>query len=172
MVRFEHTPGGSLKKTVAIIATNIVEGSRHPMVLDVALHIVGREPDQLTVSPATRDLAEITAIHRWVVQNIRYTKDVLTEETVRDAEAVLRQRQGDCDDHAVITGALLQAVGHPVQIWLSGETVPSHIYLCAKYGDTWYPVDTTLKHRPVGCIAHNKPNHHHWRVENVLPLGE
>lgn len=169
MVKFNHSPGGSIHKTLHVIGTNIVQGSRHPMVLDLGLQIVGEQPDQLTVSPRTRDLMEVKAIWYWMVTNIRYTKDVLTEETVRDAEAVLRQRQGDCDDHVVLTGALLQATGHRIQMWVSGPGKPTHIYLAAQVGPQWIAVDTTHKHRPCGSIAHSKPYHKHWRVDGVLP---
>ena len=165
MVRFERTPGGSLSGTLRTISRFIVEGSRNPMVMDVSTSIVGPLPDQFQVSPETRDQAEISAIHAWVIQHIRYTKDVLHEETVRDAEAVLRQRQGDCDCHAVLTGSLLRSVGHPVVIWLSGTDHPSHIYLAAKLGKGWIAVDTTLKTQGIGATtAHPK----HWRVDNVL----
>ena len=165
MVKFERTPGGSLTGTLRTISRFIVEGSRNPMVLDVATGIVGVLPDQFEVSPTTRDLAEISAIHAWVIRHIRYTKDVLGEETVRDAEAVLRTRQGDCDCHAVLTGSLLRSIGIPVMIWLSGTDHPSHIYLAAKNGKGWIAVDTTLKTQGIGATTLH-PNH--WRVENVL----
>ena len=79
-------------------------------------------------------LAEIKALFEWVQQHIRYTKDTFQVEVLHSAKRMLELRAGDCDDMAILLGAMLEAIGHPVRLVLSGpnplrQDLFTHIYL-------------------------------------------
>ncbi|MBD9356770.1 transglutaminase-like domain-containing protein [Methylomonas albis] len=96
-------------------------------------------------------LAEIKALFEWVQQNIRYTKDTFRVEVLHSARRMLQLRAGDCDDMTILLGAMLEAIGHPVRLVLSGANPArpdqfSHIYLEVLYRGQWIPLDATMPH--------------------------
>jgi transglutaminase-like putative cysteine protease len=75
--------------------------------------------------------AEVLAIHRWVQNNIRYTRDSVGQETVQTPEHTAFVNQaGDCDDFSVLEAALLGALGHPTRFITIGYSPKafSHLY--------------------------------------------
>ena len=72
--------------------------------------------------PPKSYLGEIRALFEWVQANIRYTKDPFRLELLHSARRMLELRAGDCDDMAILLGALLEAVGHPVG-WCSSARI-------------------------------------------------
>jgi Transglutaminase-like superfamily len=99
--------------------------------------------------PAKDYLGEIDALFRWVQRHVRYTKDPFRIEVLHSARRMLELKAGDCDDMAIVLGALIKSVGHPVRIVLTGPDplrpdLFSHIYLEARHHDQWIPLDATM----------------------------
>jgi hypothetical protein len=99
-------------------------------------------------------LAEIKAIFEWVQQHIRYTKDTFQVEVLHSARRMLELRAGDCDDMAILLGAMLEAIGHPVRLVIIGpdplrQDLFTHIYLEVFHKGRWIPLDATMSY-PMG----------------------
>jgi len=99
-------------------------------------------------------LAEIKALFEWVQRHIRYTKDTFHVEVLHSAKRMLELRAGDCDDMAILLGAMLEAIGHPVRLVLSGPDplkpdLFTHIYLEVFHKGLWIPLDPTMPY-PMG----------------------
>jgi hypothetical protein len=99
-------------------------------------------------------LAEMKALFEWVQQHVRYTKDTVQVEVLHSAKRMLELRAGDCDDMAILLGAMLEAIGHPVRLALSGpdplrQDLFTHIYLEVFHKGDWIPLDATMPH-PMG----------------------
>ena len=100
---------------------------------------------------------EVKAIYNFVVRRLRYTKDIHRVETVHRARDLLRRHKkaADCDDFVILTGALLQSIGHPVRIVIIGNNYKdkedySHIYIQTKIGDKWVALDGSVPGAKVG----------------------
>jgi hypothetical protein len=99
-------------------------------------------------------VGEIRALFEWVQSNIRYTKDPFSVEVLHSARRMLELRAGDCDDMTIVLGAMLESVGHPVRVVLTGPT-PSrprlftHVYLEVFCQGAWIPLDATMRY-PMG----------------------
>jgi len=99
-------------------------------------------------------MGEIKALFEWVQQNVRYTKDTFRVEVLHSARRMLELRSGDCDDMSILLGAMLESIGHPVRLVLSGpdlfrQDLFTHIYLEVFYKGRWIPLDATMPH-PMG----------------------
>jgi Transglutaminase-like superfamily len=99
-------------------------------------------------------VGEIKALFEWVQQNIRYTKDTFRLEVLHSARRMLELRAGDCDDFSILLGAMLEAIGHPVRLVLTGpnpqrQDLFSHIYLEVYCKGRWLALDATMPH-PMG----------------------
>jgi transglutaminase-like putative cysteine protease len=97
---------------------------------------------------------EIAALFHWVQNNIRYTKDIFKVELLHTARRMLHLRAGDCDDMAILLGAMLEATGHPVRLVIVGQNprrqnLYSHIYLETQCRGQWIPLDPTMQ-KPLG----------------------
>ncbi|NEP86165.1 MAG: transglutaminase domain-containing protein [Okeania sp. SIO2C2] len=94
-------------------------------------------------------LGEIKAMFKWVQHNIRYTKDPFRVEMLHSAFRMLQLRAGDCDDMTILLGAMLESIGHPVRLVLTGPDPKrprlfTHIYLQVNYKDRWISLDATM----------------------------
>jgi Transglutaminase-like superfamily len=94
-------------------------------------------------------LGEIKALFEWVQQHVRYAKDPFRVEVLHSAKRMLELRAGDCDDMAILLGAMLEAIGHPVRLVLTGpdplqQDLFSHIYLEVSLKGRWIPLDATM----------------------------
>ncbi len=99
-------------------------------------------------------LGEIKALFEWVQQSVRYTKDTYRVEVLHSARRMLELRAGDCDDMAILLGAMLEAIGHPVRLVLTGpdplkQDLFSHIYVEVFHRGRWIPLDATMPY-PMG----------------------
>jgi len=133
-------------KTVGHIAQLIRQGAKDFAVRQTAIDILR----QRNVRPKDY-LAEIKALFEWVQENIRYTKDTFRVELLHSARRMLELRAGDCDDHVVVLGAMLESIGHPVRLVLTGadprrQRSFSHIYLEVLHLGRWIPLDATMPH--------------------------
>ncbi len=99
-------------------------------------------------------LGEIRALFEWVQRNIRYTKDPFRLEVLHSARRMLELRAGDCDDMAILLGAMLEAIGHPSRLVLVGPDplrpkLFTHVYPEAYHKGHWIPLDPTMPY-PMG----------------------
>lgn len=141
-----YIPEGYLgtKKTVRFIKGLIRAGAKDFYVRQKAIDILmdqGVEPKDY--------LGEIKALFHWVQANIRYTKDPYRVEVLHSARRLLELQAGDCDDMAILLGAMLEGIGHPVRLVLTGPDprrprLFSHIYLEVCYKGHWIPLDPTM----------------------------
>lgn len=99
-------------------------------------------------------LGEIKGLFEWVQQHVRYTKDTFRVEVLHSARRMLELRAGDCDDMSILLGAMLESIGHPVRLVLSGpnplkQDLFTHIYLEVFHKGRWIPLDATMPY-PMG----------------------
>ena len=146
-----HIPSGwrGTQQTVEHVQALIRAGAKDFYVRQKAIDIVLEKQ----VKPKDY-LAEIKALFEWVQQHIRYTKDTVQVEVLHSAKRMLELRAGDCDDMAILLGAMLEAIGHPVRLALSGpnplrQDLFTHIYLEVFHKGRWIPLDATM-HYPMG----------------------
>ena len=146
-----HIPKGSLgtQKTVEHVQALIRAGAKDFYVRQKAIDILLEKH----VKPKDY-LAEIKALFEWVQQHIRYTKDTFQVEVLHSARRMLELRAGDCDDMAILLGAMLEAIGHPVRLVIIGpdplrQDLFTHIYLEVFHKGRWIPLDATMPH-PMG----------------------
>ena len=150
-IHLGHIPPGypGTKRTVDEIQALIRSGAKDFYVRQKAIDILlerGVRPKDY--------LGEINALFEWVQRNVRYTKDPFKVEVLHSARRMLELRAGDCDDMAILLGGMLEAIGHPVRLVLTGPTPlrPSlftHIYVEAWRQGDWIPLDPTMPH-PMG----------------------
>lgn len=110
-----------------------------PLVIQTARRIV-------RAVPAKDWVGEINAVQNWVRNNIRYTLDPYDVETLQTPAVTLTEKHGDCDDHAILVAALLNAIGHPARfraVSVIGDSRLCHVYAETKIGNGWHSVETT-----------------------------
>jgi len=146
-----HIPTGwrGTQKTVEHVQALIRAGAKDFYVRQKAIDILLEKQ----VKPKDY-LAEIKALFEWVQQHIRYTKDTFQVELLHSAKRMLELRAGDCDDMTILLGAMLEAIGHPVRLILSGPDplkpdLFTHIYLEVFHKGRWIPLDATMSY-PMG----------------------
>lgn len=137
--------------TVEIMRRLIREGSRLPRARGIAASIV---------SMLDTDAKKIDAIHSYVINNCTYVRDNAYTEQLTTPDRQFRdflktgQMIGDCDDHVVVEGTLLGAVGYPVRIVTvrqrPGEGAADHVFLEVWHRGKWWALDATAKQKPAG----------------------
>jgi hypothetical protein len=85
--------------------------------------------------------SEAIAVHLWVRSNVRYMRDILGVEFLNWARGTLESANGDCDDMAILTAAMLMSSGAQCSFCLAAfhGSTPSHVF--------------TVVHTPFGGIA-------------------
>ena len=150
-IRLEKIPGGydGTLRTIEHIVELIKQGAKDFHVRQTAIDILV----QRAVKPKDY-LGEIKALFEWVQQNVRYTKDTVRVEVLHSAHRMLELRAGDCDDMAILLGAMLESIGHPVRLALSGpdpvrQDLFTHIYVEVFHKVGWIALDATMPY-PMG----------------------
>ncbi len=150
-ISLEKIPSGyaGTLKTVQHIIELLKRGAKDFYVRQTAIDILL----QRAVKPKDY-LGEIKALFEWVQQNVRYTKDTFRVEVLHSPRRMLQLRAGDCDDMAIVLGAMLEAIGHPARLVLSGpdplrQDLFTHIYLEVFHKGRWIPLDATMPY-PMG----------------------
>jgi Transglutaminase-like superfamily len=136
-------------KTAAHIAQLVKQGAKDFQVRQTAIDILmerGIRPKDYR--------GEIRALFEWAQRNIRYTKDTVRVEVLHSARRMLELGAGDCDDFSILLGAMLEAIGHPVRLVLTGPDprkpmLFSHVYVEAYCQGRWIPLDATMPY-PMG----------------------
>jgi transglutaminase-like putative cysteine protease len=140
-------------ESVEVIKRLIDEGKR-----DIIIRTLGEKITQYL--PPKDYKREVAAVYNFVVRRLRYTKDIHKVETVHRARDLLRRHRkaADCDDFVILTGALLQAIGHPVRIVIIGSNFfdkedYSHIYIQTYVNKSWVALDGSVPGAKVGWEA-------------------
>lgn len=146
-----------IKQTLKIMVQMVRQWKKDPGVREHATSIVRYLP-QGDIS------AEITAMQEWVRDNIRYTNDTTSVETIQTPQATLELGVGDCDDKSVLLAALLESIGRPTRfVAIAFGANYSHVVVEARIGPKWYMLET-IKPVPAGwqpagvikrMVAHN-----------------
>lgn len=66
--------------------------------------------------------AEIAAVHGFVRDRVRYTRDPDGVEMLQKPVRILEVRQGDCDDKSILVCALLGSIGHKTRLVAIGPS--------------------------------------------------
>lgn len=140
-------------QTVAIMRKLVTGqwGMRSPKIRALAINIL-----RGAGVPEKDYAAEANALFVWVRDNIRYTKDVVGQETLCPPEEIaFNTRAGDCDDKAMLLVALLGAVGTQSRFKVIGVTPGqySHVYLEALINGQWVPMDPIMARNVVSGMA-------------------
>ncbi len=153
-ISYKTLPGGwaGTDATVALMQQMATGkfGSRSPKIRALAINIV-RE-----AGVAPKDyVGEMVAIHNWVRDRCRYTRDVAGQETLCYPEEIaFNTMAGDCDDMSMLDAALLGAIGIATRFVTMGTTPLKfdHVYLQARPKDSWISLDPIMK-KPAGWEA-------------------
>lgn len=88
---------------------------------------------------------EARRVHAFVRDRIRYVRDPRGVETLHEADQLLRQKTGDCDDKSILAAALLETLGHPTRLVAVGldRRGYCHVFPEVSIRGRWYPVETT-----------------------------
>ncbi len=168
VLRTHLSPGKrGTAETVDIMARLAMglDGARSTRIRDLAVAIV-----RAAGVPAKDYLGEVVAVHRWVQECIRYTRDPVGQETIQTpTHTAFIQRAGDCDDFATLEAALLGALGHPSRFVTIGQTARafSHVYLEAQVHGRWVPLDPIMAEHPAGWEAPRWAIKKHWPMNRA-----
>lgn len=108
---------GGVKATLQAMRQLAEAGKSSPVIRQLALSLVQWIPEK-------DERAEVAALHRYVRDNIRYTRDIYGLETLHTPERLLELKQGDCDDKSILLASLLMSIGYPAEFYVlsySGE---------------------------------------------------
>lgn len=130
----EHTA----KALPSLLPDSLIQ-SDHPRIIAAA---------QSIVAPHDSSVAKARKLLQWVYRNIR-KKPVLS---VPNALEILKNREGDCNEHAVLLAALSRAAGIPAEVeagivYLRGKFY-YHAWNALFLEGTWITADATLGQLP------------------------
>jgi transglutaminase-like putative cysteine protease len=103
-------------------------------------------------------VAEISAIHSFVRDRIRYVRDIHGVETLHTAERILDNAAGDCDDKTILFCALAESLGYHTRIVAIGfrKGSFSHVYPEVLINEHWITAETT------------EPVKFGWKPKNIV----
>lgn len=138
-------PAGAagVRATLKVMSRLVREYKRHPLIRERATAII-QHVEQKDWS------GEVRALHAFVRDNIRFTRDINGIETIHSPEVVLQIEHGDCDDKSTLLATLLESTGHPTRFIACGM-VPghySHVYVETRVGPRWIALETTEDRAP------------------------
>ncbi|MBE9047796.1 transglutaminase domain-containing protein [Pleurocapsales cyanobacterium LEGE 10410] len=112
------------------------------------------------------------AIYKWMVRNINYVRDPWNIERIQSPDVTIRQKAGDCDDHAILGASLLQSLGIQTGFRIVSRTGNhfDHIYAVYQSPAGWKSFDTTVLKYPGYAFDERliKKSRH---IPNRLPDG-
>lgn len=138
-----HIPNGSAG-TVATL--KVMRDYARDAIRDPRQLIRAKALEILNDIPPRQRIAEIKALHSFVRDQIRYTRDPVDVELVQTPDRTLEIGHGDCDDKATLLAALLMASGHPARYCAVGfgDEGFSHVLVETPVGDGWMPLETII----------------------------
>lgn len=153
-VHEEVGPGdeGTLGRTLPWMRQLVLEGRADPLVRSRAVDVVSARPDLHPVEAVFRHVQSMP---------YQYDEDILvarglsgdTSELLQGAPFQVERElaggvaavPGDCDDRAILTQSMLEALGYETRfVLVRGPDRPdfSHVYSEAKVDGQWVPLDT------------------------------
>lgn len=154
------TGDNAIYNTVSKMKQIISESSKNPYVREWARDILG-------YVDVNDKMNEARAVHNFVRDNVRYTKDPFGFEYIQTPPVLLeaiRERNksggnrptGDCDDMTVLSLSLLKSIGFPVAIKVvsfheNGRF--SHVYGLVQVKGQWIPIDCVRPDKQLGWEA-------------------
>lgn len=143
---------------------------------DIDLRMLAMEIVRRAGCPSHDEVCEAIAIGKWVQRNVRYVKDPNGVEWLMHPTTLLDQisagrGQGDCDDMAFLTAALLLAIGHSPAFkmvrWTRKNGFFDHIYVvdrarAASGESVLVVIDAILKDRPIGTEVPSQSSETVW----------
>lgn len=144
--------------TVSKMRQMIHAGGKNPRIRELAA--------SLAMHHAT-DQGKIGSVFDFVRNKMRYISDPRHQELVGSSEYHYRNlgqhgaMAGDCDDHTVMLGAMLESIGYPTRITTvrmrPGAGSYDHVYLEVHDRRQWIPLDASNKRRRPGeAPPHNR----------------
>lgn len=88
---------------------------------------------------------ETETLSNYCRDEIRYVRDIRDVETLHTCDTILRERNGDCDDKAILLAALLLSIGHAPR-FIAVAFRPnqfSHVWVQDRVGSKWLDCETT-----------------------------
>lgn len=152
-VRVTALPPGDkgTAKTVGTMRRMIMQGSKNLAVRELAADLAMHR---------TTDRGKIDSIFQFVQSKMRYVRDPLHQEMLAGAEYHYDNlgsngyARGDCDDHTIMLGAMLESIGYPTRITTvrvkPGQGSFDHVYLEVNDRRNWIPLDAANKRRGAG----------------------
>lgn len=127
-----------VRDTLRLMSRLVKKYKRHPDIRERATSLI-QHVDQKDWS------GEVRALHAFVRDSIRYTRDINQVETIQSPDVTLRLEHGDCDDKSTLLASLLEAVGHPTRFVAVGQQANhfSHVYVETRIGPKWVALETT-----------------------------
>lgn len=137
-------PGGvaGTDATVRVMRRMIDQGKK-----DVGLRKIAENIVKASGVPAYNYVAELQALHGWVQNHVRYTKDPVDVEYIQTPQETLNSQVGDCDDFTVLLGSLAESIGHPIAIKVVSRDAGRnyhHVYPVAQVGSRLYGLDASM----------------------------
>jgi hypothetical protein len=118
----------------------------------LALKITRKVPRNINTGlPDLRNVDQIAgAIYKWITKNINYVRDPWNIERIQSPDVTIRQKAGDCDDHAILSATLLQSLGIQTGFRIVSRTgrTYDHIYTVFRSPQGWKSFDTTVAKYP------------------------
>lgn len=149
---FQHRRVRTIQDRVALVHQQMIAGTRDPKIYELSREVLTRRAgDQWAISEKDHK-GEVTALFNEVRKRVRYTWDPTDYDAFQTAVRTLELHAGDCDDMTSLLGALCRAAGHQVRsriVQTKGAETWNHIYLVAKVGNQWMPLDASVD-KPAG----------------------
>lgn len=109
------------------------------------------------LTPERNHHAEATALFEWVRDTVRYVQDVAGVETLTYPPMTLQRLTGDCDDQTALLCSLLEAVGYPTRLVMTGYSGNDfeHVYCQVLLGNQWVDCDPIERRFSLGDAPPN-----------------
>lgn len=143
-------------QTLAIMSRLARAGADEPEVRAMA-HLVVTRAGVLNRDP----VAELRALHRFVSDRVRFTRDPAGIEQLQTPGYTLRSLAGDCDDKSILLAGMIRALGVPLSALKfrvigarKGSDQFTHVLVVAYIGALRYALDATRETTPFGWEPH------------------
>jgi len=131
-----------IRATLEIMRRLVRDARRTPDIRELAIRLT---ESAAGTGNGKNYFGEISALHAYVRDSIRYVQDVNEVETVSPPVEILRLGAGDCDDKAILLAALLESIGHPARFvaLAFAPDLYEHVIVETKFGQGWIALETT-----------------------------
>ena len=126
------------RQTLDFMRALVETGRTNPIIRQTAHNLIVNLPQK-------DFLGELRALHAFVRDTIRYTRDTNNIETISFAEETLNRGHGDCDDKSVLLASLLEAIGFKTRLAAVGfgRSGFHHVLVEVFHDGEWVPAETT-----------------------------